>query len=477
MPTTIETKARSLPRLVIRNADVLTMERGEADLPGTDVLIEGDRIAAIGRSLVVDDAENLDARGMILMPGMVDGHRHVWEAIDVGALVPTYHRDYGRYHEWKMRIMPAMTPEDCHHAEYVGCLSAIDSGVTTLVDFAHGLHTPEMAFAGAKGAIASGIAGIFCWQIAHVLTYGLNQSVPRAQGWDDRNALSTEMHYATAEKLRDAYFGASDGPMQFGMALSNSSYGHTMPQVVEEFRRARLLQPKLITHHVRSRRANPLPPEGYFRTIADLRDAGVLGPDYHLTHANDWSDEELRMMADAGGKICSAPSVETVYESHLTCVHGRARELGVDVGVGLDQPNTFSNDFFEMLRIGFWSLWRTDQSRKLALNYESADVLAFATRDGAKAIGLGDVTGTIKVGKRADLVLLSTDRYGFPSWGGLADRIVNFAGQQDVDSVWIGGKRRKQGGRMLGVDWRSLKAETDRRQARINRDAATVVIT
>lgn len=474
----IDASMKAAPRrTLIRGADVLTMERGEPDLPSTDVLVEAGRIAAIGHNLKVDDAEVVDAAGKILMPGMVDGHRHVWEAIDVAGLVPTYYADYSRYHEWKMRIMPAMVPEDCYHAEYVGCLSAIDSGVTTLVDFAHGLHTPDMAFAGAEGAIASGIAGIFCWQIAHVLTYGLNQSVPRAQGWADRNALPTEMHYRTAARLRDEYFGRSDGPMQFGLALSNSSYGHTMAQVVEEFRRARSLEPRLITHHVRSRRANPLPPEGYFRTIADLRDAGVLGPDYHLTHANDWSDDELTMMADAGSKLCSAPSVETLYESHLTCVHARARALGVDVGLGLDQPNTFSNDFFEMLRIGYWSLWRTVPSRTLAGGYDSNDMLAFVTRDGAKAIGMGDVTGTIAIGKRADLVLLSTDRYGLPSWGSLADRIVNFAVQQDVDSVWIGGVRRKRDGRMIGVDWRRLKAETDERQARINSDAATVIIT
>ncbi|MQB07245.1 amidohydrolase [Agrobacterium tumefaciens] len=463
-------------RILIRDADVLTMEKNAADLPATDVLIENGKIAAIGPNLRVDDAEIIDAAGMILMPGMIDGHRHVWETIDVGALVPTYHATYGKYHEWKMRIMPAMNAEDAYHAQLTGGLEAVDSGVTTLADFCHGLHTPEMAMAGAKGLVDSGVAGYFCWQIAHVLTYGLNQTVPRSQGWNDRNAPPTEMHYQTAEKLRDTYFPANDGVMRFGLALSNSSYGRSMPDVVEEFRRARTLQPALITHHVRSRRANPLPLEGYFRTIKDLRDAGVMGPDYHLTHANDWSDDELKIMAETGSKLCSAPSVETVYESHLTCVHGRAAELGVDVGLGLDQPNTFNKDFFEMLRISFWSLWRTERSAPIARAYTSEDVLAFITRDGAKAIGLGDVTGTITVGKRADLVLLKTERFGFPDWGTLADRVANFANQNDVDSVWIAGRCRKKNGRMIGVDWASLKRETRERQTRINRDAATVVI-
>ena len=69
--------------------------------------------------------------------------------------------------------------------------------------------------------------------------------------------------------------------------------------------------------------------------------------------------------------------------------------------------------------------------------YRSEDVLDYATRLGARGIRAGDKSGTITVGKRADLVMLSTDRFNFPHIGGLADRVVNFARMSDIDSVWV----------------------------------------
>ena len=96
---------------------------------------------------------------------------------------------------------------------------------------------------------------------------------------------------------------------------------------------------------------------------------------------------------------------------------------------------------------------------------------------GAKAMRLGDETGTITVGKRADLVLLRTDRAGFASLGSLADRVLNFASLADIDSVWVAGKARKRHGEMLDVDWPKLKAEVADAQARIGPAAASITFT
>src|SRR5262245_47822808 len=71
---------------LIRGADVLTMDPKLGEMTGTDVLIRDGRIAAIGRNLPATDADVIDGKGMILMPGMIDGHRHVWETIDMGRL-------------------------------------------------------------------------------------------------------------------------------------------------------------------------------------------------------------------------------------------------------------------------------------------------------------------------------------------------------------------------------------------------------
>lgn len=86
-------------------------------------------------------------------------------------------------------------------------------------------------------------------------------------------------------------------------------------------------------------------------------------------------------------------------------------------------------------------------------------MLDFATRSGARAIGFGDELGTVEKGKRADLVLLKTDRLGFSKLGSLADRVVTSATQADVDTVLVAGKTLKSGGKLLKFSQTSLAAD------------------
>ena len=133
-----------------------------------------------------------------------------------------------------------------------------------------------------------------------------------------------------------------------------------------------------------------------------------------------------------------------------------------------------TGDYFEHVRSALWSHYLEEESRQIVQDYRSQDTLDFATALGAKAIRLGDETGSIAVGKRADLVLLNTDRIGFGMMGSLADRVVTFANTSDVDSVWIAGQARKRHGEMLGVDWASLTARLREAQKRVERRVATV---
>ena len=137
-------------------------------------------------------------------------------------------------------------------------------------------------------------------------------------------------------------------------------------------------------------------------------------------------------------------------------------------------PLALTGDYFEHVRSSLWSHYLEEEGRQIVQNYRSQDTLDFVTALGAKAIRLGDETGSISVGKRADLVLLNTDRIGFGAMGGLADRVVTFANTSDIDSVWIAGQARKRHGEMLGVDWVSLKARLHEAQERVEEKAATV---
>jgi hypothetical protein len=129
-------------RTLIRNADVATMNAAFEERLGVDVLIVDGKIAAIGKNLEAGDAQVIDATGMILMPGMSDGLRHVWGSIGIGRLTRTMHQTES-YAPWKLKMMVAMTEEDHYWAAYYGGLQAIDSGVTNVLDHAHIQHTGD----------------------------------------------------------------------------------------------------------------------------------------------------------------------------------------------------------------------------------------------------------------------------------------------------------------------------------------------
>ena len=158
-------------------------------------------------------------------------------------------------------------------------------------------------------------------------------------------------------------------------------------------------------------------------------------------------------------------------------MHARARAAGVATGIGIDVSLVLTQDYFEHVRAAFWSHYLEPAGMEIARDYDAEDVLDFATALGARSLRLGDVAGSITAGKRADLVLLRTDRMGFPMQGSLANRVVNHAAREDIDSVWISGEAKKRNGEMIGVDWGDLKSQIATAQARFGPLADSITFT
>ncbi|MGF7151427.1 cytosine/adenosine deaminase-related metal-dependent hydrolase [Sphingomonas zeicaulis] len=456
-------------RTLIRGADIITMDRALGEITAGDVLIDKGRIAAVGKGLRADDAELVDGRGMILMPGMIDGHRHMWEGMDNG-VIAKISRSIGNYNEYKLRTMVCYRPEDAWLAQYASAIQAIDSGVTSVIDYCHIFHTAELAEQGARGLIDSGIAGTFCYQVSHSPTYEAGDTVRMADANAMRNAPADDIHWRTVKQLRQLVFTGTDGLIRFGLCLSPGMNGRPIKDLAAEFAKARSYQPHIVAQH--HHRAKEVLAPDLFNQFEQLGPAGLLGPDYHVTHGNGMTDAELALCRDTGTMICSTTMGEHSYP--YPSVHGRAREMGVAVGIGVDGALAFTHDYFQHVRGAFYNLFRTDEGKAIAARYQGEDALDFVTRLGARAIREEGVTGTISVGKRADLLLLRTDRINFPIVGPLADRVANYANQPDIDTVWIAGVVRKRGGAMVGVNMKALKAKINEASTRINRDGATI---
>ena len=469
------------PRTLIRGADLLTMDPALQEMPKSDVLIENGRISAIGKGLSSESAEVIEANGMILMPGMCDGHRHLWQTTEAGRLAKTQPSLYADYRTWQMSTMVSMNAEDHYLAGYLGGLMAIDSGVTSVIDYAHGHINAENAIAAGEGVKDSGVGGWFALQLGVSSTYKPGDVVPLSVADSQRIAPTNETHWAIAERLQKEVFSAGTGIMQLGLAPSSGT-GSRLEDIRQEWGRVRDMGVRMLAAHVH-KPASPTPQGtmGYRDTgVPDLQAAGLLGPDYHLAHANRLTAEELNMLRDSGGMVCATAMGEFPYmarENRGPSVHGRARAAGVATGVGIDVNLALNQDYFEHARAAFWNLYLSPEGTEIAEAYKSEDTLDFVTALGAKAMRLGDETGSISIGKRADLVLLRTNRIGFAMQGSLADRVLNFASLPDIDSVWVAGKARKRNGQMIGVDWVKLKSQVAEAQERIGLNAASITFT
>ena len=220
-------------------------------------------------------------------------------------------------------------------------------------------------------------------------------------------ARSTEQEWNTAARLQTDLFGDGSAPLQ--LALGPVTWpGHRIDGIEDEWARIRSTGVELLVAHLH-KPGNPHP-EGFMghrdSGIPDLHEAGLLGPDYHVAHANRLTAQELEMLRDTGGMIAATTMSEYSFmmQAHRgPSVHGRARAAGVPVGIGIDVPLALPGDYFEHVRSSLWSHYLEEESRQIVQDYRSEDTLDFATAMGARAIRLGDETGSIAVGKRADL--------------------------------------------------------------------------
>src|SRR5688572_24483797 len=145
---------------LIKGGYVLTLDAELGDLPLTDVLIAGDKIAAVGRNLEVSPHANvIDARSRIVMPGFVDTHRHTWQT-PVRGVLPSCTLD--QYFSGMLdNIGIQYRAEDVYIANLMGALECLNGGITTLLDWSHVNNTPEHADAAIAGLAEAGIRAVY----------------------------------------------------------------------------------------------------------------------------------------------------------------------------------------------------------------------------------------------------------------------------------------------------------------------------
>ncbi|MGP4015588.1 amidohydrolase family protein [Saccharopolyspora sp. 5N708] len=390
---------------------------GQGDVPQRgDLLVEDGRIAAIGPDLAAVDAEVVDATGKIVLPGLVDTHRHTWQSVLRQRGADWSFQDY--FEEIFLRLGPRMRPEDVYAGTLLGALGALDSGVTTLVDWAHVQNTPEHADAGLDALRDAGIRAVY------------------AHGWPCTDAQrwmsnSTEPHPADLRRLRERIPG-DDGLVTLAMGARGPR--STIPEVTTaDFELARELGLRITMHVLGD------------NDVDQLHGAGLLGPDLTLVHASRCHDGELKLAADHGVSVSLAPQIELTMPGLGLPTIERLLAAGLAPTLSVDSETAAAADMFTQMRMAV-AAHRAWHGRELS----TRDVLCWATAHGAAAVGLSDRIGSLVAGKAADIVLLRADDVNLVPLTAPTEAVVLAAHAGNVDTVLVAGQVVKRDGRLVG---------------------------
>ena len=424
--------------VVLRGGTVLTMDDGGTVLPGADVLVVDGRIAAVGTALdVPEGTREIDATDGVVMPGMIDTHRHMWQ---------TAMRGYGadwtltQYFVWYyLEHGSKFRPQDIAAGNRLAAIESLDAGVTTTVDWSHGLQGVDHAEAAADALLA--VPGRF------VLAYGNIQAGPWE--WTADPAVRSFL-----ERLRD------ERDDMMGVQIAFDVTGDPAFPERAAFEAARDLGIPVTTH------------AGVWGATSDtgiqqMHDGGFMTPETTYVHASTLTRDSYQRIAATGGSI----SVATESECSAGQGHAPTEQVlqyGIPVSLSQDTSVWWSGDMFSAMRA-------TLNADRMAehmdahlkgetithLRLRAQQVVEWATRGGAHTIGRDDL-GSLQPGKKADIVLIRNDAspVSFPLLNPFGH--VAFQAQRgDVHTVIVDGRVVKHDGKLVGIDLAPVRTEVE----------------
>ena len=400
------------------------MDPGLGDVADGDVLVQGSQITAVGPGLTAPGAAEIDARGMIVAPGLVDTHWHLWNT-----LLRSMSDGGSGYFRVTVALGRVFGPDDVYQGTRLGCAEAINSGLTTVHDWCHNLRSPAHAEAALRALTGSGLRARFSY--GYAAGHGNDQPMDLA---------------GLAALHRDWAAWSAAGRLSLGMAWrgpGGSNPAMRVPPAIyqQEIATARGLGLPVTVHACGPRTA--------CGQIAVLAQAGLLGPDLQVVHANCASDAEVAALAEAGSPVSLSPFSELLIGYGLP----RTADLlaaGLPVGLSVDSTALTGNaDMFAIMKLT-QGLVNAGAADEFAMTARQA--LALGTIEGARSLGLGEVTGSLTPGKQADLILVNTRAPNLAVFTDPAQMLVAAAQPANVHTVLCAGRFLKRDGVLVTLD-------------------------
>lgn len=454
---------------VLKGAHIITMAGDQAPLIGDLWVVDG-TIRSIGTDLIAPDADPIDCTGKVIIPGFVDTHHHMWQGLFRNQAPDELLNDY--FTRFLVPTSPKITAEDVYLGNKLSALSALNAGITQSLDWSHITNSP----AHADAAIAA-----------------LRDSRARAV-----YAFSTSMNFQGPGdnpypmdifRIRREHFSHSDDRLTLALGAMGPEFAGRTPDeaiqnAIAEWNLARHpeIQARISVHVGVGAGGARMPVKRLADALAAQNLPG-LGADTTYIHCVRLSDAELKQIIDSGGSMSLAVPIAMQMGMGLPPVE-RIRRIdpAYRYSLSIDVQTNQAGDMFSKMR----ALFQLQRALRTEADPEACqftffqdpracrdglitarETLAAATIEGARANGLAETTGSLEVGKQADLVVLDGQSINVAPLNDPIGQVVQAMDTSNVESVMVGGEWVKWDRQLLGVDVPKLLREAADARARI----------
>jgi 5-methylthioadenosine/S-adenosylhomocysteine deaminase len=411
---------------LIQGGSVVSMDPDVGTLRRADVHVQDGRIIGVGAGLHAPGAEVLDASRMIVMPGLVDSHFHMWSTVGRNFVSEGF-----EYFPAKWATSAVYQPGDFYRSVTLGLVECVAAGITTVHNWSHNTRSP----AHADAELAAHRDGLVRARYA----YGHRDLLPEDEPLD----------FTDIDRVRGQWFGPRspfDGLVHLGVNLRGPDLG-TMAVFDQEMAAAIARGLPVAIHTVQGGSTAVRAP--------DLEAKGYLGPNFLLCHFLAATEADRQAMARTGTPLSFAVHSELRLGEAGDPRAALLRMLaaGVCVTLSIDAASLAPVNLFEAMHVA-WNMgipWQETDTKDLEpLSFRRC--IEMATINGARALGLEAVTGSLTPGKRADLIMLNTRDLNIAPVVDLESTIVRSATPANIDTVMIDGRILKRHRELVAVD-------------------------
>lgn len=409
-------------KTLIKHAYILDMVGEVPNIQKKDILIENNIIKEIEKDIEIDADEKINAKNMLVMPGLVNTHTHLAMSIFRG------YKDDRKLMDWlENAIFPVedkLQPDDIYWNSYLSCLEMIKSGTTTCNDMYFGMNKVIEAIE------ATGLRAVVAWCLTDD---SIRDKIERTREY--------AKIYNNKEDSKITIFTSPHAPY--------SCNPDTIKLCVDL---AKELNTGLHIHLAETQNEVTTIRDRYGKTATEyLADLDVFDVPVVLAHGIYISERDIEILKkhNIRGGISHNPISNCKLSSGI-CDVVNLRKNGINVGLGTDGiGSTTTLDMFEEMKTAAY-LQKINTMEPTSIN--AYDILKMATIEGAKVLGLDNQIGTIEVGKKADLIFIKTDKIHLCPENDICTNIVYSANGADVDSVMIDGKMIMQNRKMRNIN-------------------------